>query len=114
MQHQEAAIAEARPTSAFAHVNGLKLHYLDWGARPATPARSQKRRLKHTATTILLCHGGSAHCHWWDRVAPQLTEYGHVLALDFRGHGRSTWASTYGLPAYVDDLTKFIDGHLRS
>jgi pimeloyl-ACP methyl ester carboxylesterase len=113
MQHLAAAIAEARPTSIFARVNGLKLHYLDWGARRDHAPHSQKRSPKLAPTTIVLCHGGSAHCHWWDQVAPQLTEYGHVLALDFRGHGRSEWASTYGLPAYLDDLTRFIEEHLR-
>jgi pimeloyl-ACP methyl ester carboxylesterase len=112
MQHREAAIAEERPTNDFARVNRLKLHYLDWGARPAVP-HSHKHRLKPAATTIVLCHGGSAHCHWWDDVAPQLTEYGRVLALDFRGHGRSEWASAYGLVAYLDDLTKFIRDHVR-
>jgi pimeloyl-ACP methyl ester carboxylesterase len=113
MQHQPAAIAEARPTSIFARVNGLKLHYLDWGARQAKALHPQKRRLKLAPTTIVLCHGGSAHCHWWDRVAPQLTECGRVLALDFRGHGRSEWSSTYGLAAYLDDLTTFIEEHLH-
>src|SRR6266478_4578053 len=81
---------------------------------------------------MLLCYKSTAHCHWWDEVAPQLTEYGHVLALDFRGHGRSQWASlaepseaeranasarcalrTYGLAAYLDDLIRFISDHLR-
>jgi pimeloyl-ACP methyl ester carboxylesterase len=55
----------------------------------------------------------SAHCHWWDEVTPRLLECGHVLALDFRGHGRSQWASSYGLAAYLDDLTWFIRDHLR-
>lgn len=115
MQHQPAAIAEARPTSIFARVNGLKLHYLDWGGRKADSLDAHTRRAKLVATTIVLCHGGSAHCHWWDKVAPQLSEYGRVLALDFRGHGRSEWASTstYGLAAYLEDLTRFIEGHLR-
>ena len=114
MQHQEAAIAEPRPTSAFARVNGLKLHYLNWGARNATGGHSHQRRLKPAATTtILLCHGGSAHCHWWDEVAPRLTDYGRVLALDFRGHGRSQWASQYGIAAHLDDLTAFVRDYLR-
>src|SRR5215510_14085575 len=54
MQHQPAAIAEARPTSIFARVNGLKLHYLDWGARQAKALHPQKRRLKLAPTTIVL------------------------------------------------------------
>jgi len=114
MQHQEAAIAGPRPTSAFARINGLKLHYLDWGTKHANGGHSHQRRLKPAATTtILLCHGGSAHCHWWDEVAPRLTEYGHVLALDFRGHGRSQWASQYGLAAHLDDLMTFVRDRLR-
>lgn len=108
MQHQPAAIAEARPTSMFARINGLKLHYLDW------ETLGHQKRAQHLGlTTIVLCHGGSAHCHWWDKVAPQLAEYGRVVALDFRGHGRSEWASSYGLGAYVDDLTRFIERHLH-
>jgi pimeloyl-ACP methyl ester carboxylesterase len=51
--------------------------------------------------------------HWWDEVAPQLTGYGRVLALDFRGHGASEWASEYGMAAYVDDLIKFVRDHFR-
>jgi pimeloyl-ACP methyl ester carboxylesterase len=113
MEDLSAAIAEARPTSAFAHVNGLKLHYLDWGARHAGGGHSHQRCLKPASPTILLCHGGSAHCHWWDDVAPQLIAYGRVLALDFRGHGRSQWASQYGLTAHLDDLITFVRGHLR-
>ena len=113
MEDQSAAIAEARPTSAFARVNGLKLHYLDWGARRAARSHAHQRKSKPSATTILLCHGGSAHCHWWDDVAPYLTEYGRVLALDFRGHGRSQWASQYGLAAHLDDLITFVRDHLR-
>jgi len=113
MQHQEAAIAEERPTSTFARVNGLQLHYLDWGVRHSSGGHAQKHRPRTVATTILLCHGGSAHCHWWDEVAPQLAECGQVLALDFRGHGRSQWASQYGLSAHLDDLVTFVRDHLR-
>jgi pimeloyl-ACP methyl ester carboxylesterase len=75
----------------------LKLHYLDWGGDPQ----------RHT---LLLVHGGSAHAHWWDYVAPPLTAYGRVLALDFRGHGRSAWADPpkYGLDVYLRELAAFI------
>jgi pimeloyl-ACP methyl ester carboxylesterase len=114
MQHREAVIAKARPTSIFAPINGLRLHYLDWHARYGIGAPSKRPALKPAFATIVLCHGGSAHCHWWDEVAPELTDYGRVLALDFRGHGRSQWASSYGLAAHVDDLTRLIHDHLRT
>jgi len=101
MRNQIAATAEPEPTSQFVEVNGLKLHYLDWGGDAA----------KHT---MLLCHGGSAHAHWWDYVAPGLTGYGRVVALDFRGHGRSEWAESYGPLAHIADLKAFIRDHLRT
>lgn len=113
MDQDQAAIVRTRPTDAFAHVNGLQLHYLDWGTRCGTEWNSNQHSLTPAATTIVLCHGGSAHCHWWDEVAPQLTEYGRVLALDFRGHGRSQWASQYGLAAHLDDLITFLSEHVR-
>jgi pimeloyl-ACP methyl ester carboxylesterase len=130
MHQQEAAIAGARPTSVFARINGLKLHYLDWSTKLGTNAASHKPN--SAAITILLCHGGSAHCHWWDDVAPRLAEHARVLALDFRGHGRSEWAIPavplekkrtddsarsesrgYGLATYLDDVTKLIRDHLH-
>ena len=101
MQHGHAATASAEPTSRFAEIHGLKLHYFDWGGDPS------KR-------TILLCHGGSAHAHWWDGVAPRLVDFGRVLALDFRGHGRSQWAHTYGPSGHINDLKSFIRDQLRT
>jgi pimeloyl-ACP methyl ester carboxylesterase len=97
MEDQLAATG-AEPTNRFADVNGVRLHYLDWGGDAS----------KHT---ILLVHGGSAHAHWWDYVAPLLTGYGHVLAMDFRGHGRSEWTKPpmYGLERYLEDLRGFIE-----
>jgi hypothetical protein len=48
MRHREAAIAGAKPTSHFVKINGLKLHYFDWGGA------NRKR-------TILLHCRGSIH-----------------------------------------------------
>lgn len=98
MAFEQAATAIAEPTHGYAGVAGLKLHYLDWGGDPN----------KHT---FVLLHGGAAHAHWWDGVAPLLTGYGHVVALDFRGHGRSQWANPphYGPPAYMEDVHGLIE-----
>lgn len=95
MHQESAATAPAEPTSQYVQVNGLRLHYFDWGGDA-------------TSRIFVLCHGGSAHAHWWDYVAPQLTPYGRVIALDLRGHGRSEWADIYGPGSYIDDLKAFI------
>jgi len=91
-----AAAATVGAINRFAEVNGVRLHYLDWGGDAS----------RHT---LLLVHGGSAHAHWWDYVAPQLIPYGRVIALDFRGHGRSQWTDPpmYGLERYLEDLRGF-------
>lgn len=98
MGHEQAATAVAGPTNRYFEAIGLKLHYLDWGGD------ADER-------TFVLLHGGSAHAHWWDYVAPELTAYGRVVALDFRGHGRSGWSpeSNYGPPAYIQDVRALID-----
>ena len=79
MAYEQAATVATEPTNAFFEHAGLKLHYLDWGGDP-------KKR------TFVLLHGGGAHAHWWDYVAPELSAHGHVVALDFRAavRGRST------------------------
>ena len=98
MAQQQAATAIAEPTHRYVEVEGLKLHYLDWGGDSD----------KHT---FVLLHGGAAHVHWWDTVGPLLTAYGRVIALDFRGHGRSQWAGAgnYGPPAYQNDVQGLIE-----
>ena len=98
MAQQQAATDLSEPTHRYVEVEGLKLHYLDWGGDPD----------KHT---FVLLHGGAAHAHWWDGVAPLLTPYGRVLALDFRGHGRSQWAAdgAYGPPSYLKDVRGLIE-----
>ena len=56
-------------------VDGAPVHYVRWGAR-GRPG-------------IVLVHGGAAHAHWWDHVAPLLTQECCVVALDLSGHGDS-------------------------
>jgi pimeloyl-ACP methyl ester carboxylesterase len=77
--------------------NGLTLNCLDYGGEGKPP--------------MLFLHGGSAHAHWWDFVAPAFVGDFHVLALDQRGHGESDWADewAYGSRHYVSDLDQVID-----
>lgn len=77
--------------------NGLTLNCVDYGGEGNPP--------------ILFLHGGSAHGHWWDFIAPHFTHRFHALALDQRGHGESEWPEEwgYGTRHYVSDLEQLID-----
>jgi esterase len=84
----------APPTSRHLEIDGLKLHYLDWGGN---------------GPPLVMLHGLSGHAHTWDHTAASLSGRYHVYALDQRGHGDSEWASRYGIPAMVGDLLGFLD-----
>ena len=60
---------------------------------------------------MLCVHGGAAHAHWFDFVAPGFTADHHVLALDLRGHGDSAWADphTYSFKTYAEDVNAFVE-----
>jgi esterase len=79
-------------TDRFVNVNGLRLHYLEWGTA-ASPA-------------IILLHGLRGSAHTWDLVAEPLSDRFHLLALDQRGRGESDWApdTTYTRDTYVADV----------
>ena len=84
------------PRSHFIRVQSTDLHYLEWGS-PANPS-------------LVLLHGGAAHAHWWDHIAPRLARYYRVLAFDLRGHGYSGWIvpPAYEVEDYVADLEEVI------
>lgn len=68
------------------------MHYLEWGRAGQPP--------------LVLLHGGAAHAHWWDHIAPALSQNYRAIALDLRGHGDSAWAvpAAYEVDDYVADL----------
>src|SRR5580704_14628417 len=65
-------------TDRYVKVNGLRLHYLEWGAAGAPP--------------IVMLHGLRGSAHTWDLVAEPISDRYHVFALDQRGRGDSDWA----------------------
>lgn len=90
--------AEGLRPAPFVHrnveVNGVRLHYLDYGGEGKRP--------------LLCLHGGGAHAHWFDFVASEFTRDFHVMSLDNRGHGDSAWAEppVYNYENYVSDLNQ--------
>ena len=68
--------------------------------------------LAHTDTgqgrPVVLLHGLTCHLGYWLRVTPSLDRV-RVIALDFRGHGLSDHADSYGYADYVSDLFSLLD-----
>src|SRR5213593_2257751 len=60
--------------TGFITVNGVRLHYLDWGGK---------------GETILFLHGLGDSAHIFDDIAPKFSDHFRVLALTRRGHGLS-------------------------
>ncbi|MGZ8203005.1 MAG: alpha/beta fold hydrolase [Burkholderiales bacterium] len=75
---------------------GRQLHYLDYGTQGLPP--------------MLCVHGGAAHAHWFDYVAPGFTPKHHVRSIDLRGHGDSEWVDppAYMYPDYAADLDEVV------
>jgi len=86
------------PKDKYLNVNGLRLHYLDWGKEGHQP--------------MLLLHGFMAHAHIWDEFASSFQDRYHIIALDQRGHGESQWCKdgTYSISDHFSDLVCFIEG----
>ena len=74
-------------------LNGLRFHYLEWGAANARP--------------LVLLHGYTSHAHSWDKFADAMSDAFHVLALDQRGHGESEWTDDYTAERMVGDVYAF-------
>ena len=94
---QTSAAPQATYTDRYVTVNGLRLHYLDWGG-PTKPA-------------MIVLHGIARHAHTFDHIAPEFARDYHVIAVDMRGHGDSAWSPE---GAYlVQDHVKDLEGVVR-
>jgi pimeloyl-ACP methyl ester carboxylesterase len=79
-------------TDQFTTLNGLRVHYVEWGAPDAPP--------------VVLLHGLRSYARTWEPVATALADRYRIIALDHRGRGDSAWdpAGDYSTGAYVSDL----------
>ncbi len=75
--------------AATATVDGRRIAYRRWG----DPGN-------HTAVLI---HGGAAHAHWWDHIAPLLAAEREVIAFDLSGHGDSEHQSHYSVARWASE-----------
>jgi pimeloyl-ACP methyl ester carboxylesterase len=82
-------------SSRFAHVNGIRLHYLDWGG-------------PGPALVFLAGMGSSAYI--FSNFAPRFADQFRVLALTRRGHGDSDYpVNGYDADTLTEDIRQFLD-----
>jgi esterase len=87
----------SQPASRTLDVNGLRLHYLDWGNPGAPP--------------VVCVHGYTSSAQAFNALARRFNSRYHFVAPDVRGHGESAW-STSGAYQYGDqvaDLAAIVD-----
>ena len=87
-------LAQLRPADRIATVNGLRIHYLDWGTAGRQP--------------LILLHGIARLARTFDHLAPHFSRDYHVIAVDMRGHGDSDWDPRGDY--LVEDYTRDVEG----
>jgi pimeloyl-ACP methyl ester carboxylesterase len=89
--------ALSQPQSTFVSVNGLRVHYVDWG---------------HASAPAVVCvHGYTSSAQAFNGLARHLQNRFRILAPDVRGHGESDWSPTaaYHYNDQISDLAGFVD-----
>ena len=89
--------ALSQPKSEVLTVNGLRLHYLDWGNAGAAP--------------VVCVHGYTSSAQAFNAPARHFQDRFHVIVPDVRGHGESAWspAGEYQYRDQVSDLSEIVD-----
>src|SRR5215207_3768810 len=83
------------PKSDFVNINGIRLHYLDWGGE---------------GSTLIFLTGMGSSAYIYNNFAPRFTDKFHVLALTRRGHGDSDYPETgYDADTLTEDIRQFMD-----
>jgi len=81
--------------SDFVQVNGIRLHYLDWGG---------------SGDVLMFLAGMGCNAHIFDYLAPRFADKFHVIALTRRGHGESDHPETgYDVDTLTEDIRQFMD-----
>jgi pimeloyl-ACP methyl ester carboxylesterase len=80
----------SQPHSTFLTVNGLRLHYFDWGNAGAPP--------------VVCVHGYTSSAEAFNAPARHFQDRFHFIVPDVRGHGESAWSPT-GAYQYSDQVS---------
>src|SRR5215475_6087891 len=76
-------------------LGSLNIHYRQAGEEDSPP--------------LIVLHGLGGKAEEWDHISLALADRYHVLVLDQRGHGESSWPGEYSFELMRDDLAEFAD-----
>lgn len=83
------------PKSDFVNLNGIRLHYLDWGG---------------TGPALIFLTGMGSSAYIFNKFAPRFNDKFRVLALTRRGQGDSDYPETgYDADTLTEDICQFMD-----
>jgi pimeloyl-ACP methyl ester carboxylesterase len=82
--------ALSQPHNALLTVNGLRLHYFDWGNAAAPP--------------VVCVHGYTSSAEAFNALARHFQDRLHFTVPNVRGHGESAWSPT-GAYQYSDQVS---------
>jgi len=87
----------SQPQSTFLSVNGLRVHYVDWGYPSASP--------------VVCVHGYTSSAQAFNALARHFQSRFRIIAPEVRGHGESAWSPTeaYHYHDQISDLAGFVD-----
>jgi pimeloyl-ACP methyl ester carboxylesterase len=85
----------SQPVEHYSELNGARLCWFEWGCPNDQP-------------TIALIHATGFHARCWGQVVSCLPGR-HVIALDQRGHGRSSKEGPVPWSTYGEDAAQFIN-----
>ncbi|HYR84814.1 MAG TPA: alpha/beta hydrolase [Terriglobia bacterium] len=86
------SMLQGQSVDRYVTVNGLRIHYLDFGGDGRQP--------------LIMLHGIGRVAHTFDHIAGHFSRNYHVMAVDMRGHGDSGWdpKGAYLVEDYVKDI----------
>ena len=91
----EERVVSNQPAEQWADVGDLRMRYLDWGGG---------------GSPVVALHGLASSCHWYDVIAPLLSEEFRIIAPDQRGHGETTQAANgYDWVTLSRDVVSLMD-----
>jgi pimeloyl-ACP methyl ester carboxylesterase len=93
--HKGEKMDQSPHKSDFVTVNGVRLHYLDWGGQ---------------GPVLLFLAGLGCNAYIYNQFAPRFTDQFHAIALTRRGHGDSDDPENgYDIDTLTEDVRQFMD-----